>query len=266
MSASILSGLAKMFPWWSHAALCASVAALILLGIRPGHRALPWLMGIGPAAGVLAATHRYLGAWPMLPMHLAPTLSATLLSLALLIRLVRFRRQEPTLPELRVCRAALALLVGCLAAILFFPRDFYLPFPRTDSPFAHLMLWAGACGRVSFVFGTAWSLVFFRADEAQRGPCLKRALVWMIWGFALWTMAMFSGELWSYLGWGTAVVWEDPALLLMMAAWFLAIAVLHLHFSRALGMRLRAACAAGCGLGVLVLGLLADFGPFRPLW
>ena len=88
----------------------------------------------------------------------------------------------------------------------------------------------------------------------------------MAWGFALWTPAMFCGELWSWLGWGTAVVWEDPALLLMMAAWFLAVAALHPHFSRTLGLKARAAWTAGCGLGILVLGLLADFGPFRPLW
>ena len=258
------------FSWLLALALAAHAAALILLCIRPprsrtGAAALG-LMGLGLAAGLLAAAHRYLAACPMLPMHLAPTLSAALLSLFALVRTARFRKREPEPPELDALRIALVMLALCLAACLLFPKHFYLPFLRSDSPFAHLMLWAGACGRACFVFGAAWSLVFFRADEARRGPCLKRSLAWMIWGFALWTLAMFSGELWSYLGWGTAVVWEDPALLLTMAAWFLAATVLHLHFSRNIGMRLRAACAAGCGMGILILGLLADFGPFRPLW
>ncbi len=250
----------------SSIALAAHVLALFLQGFQPRNRALPWCAGTGTVALFLVVLYRYLGAWPMLPMHLAPSLSAALLALFVLVWMVRFQRQESSALELLALRTVLVLLLCCLSATLFFPRDFYLPFLRSDSPFAHLMLLSGACGRVCFVLGTVWSLVFFLAAEEERLPCLKRALVWMVWGFALWTLAMFSGELWSYLGWGTAVVWEDPALLLMMAAWFLAIAVLHLHFSRFLGMRIRAACVAACGLGILVLGLLADFGPFRPLW
>lgn len=263
-----MSFAAHLYTAVPYAALAALGAALILTGIRPHSRALPWCAGAGTVALFFAVLYRYLGAWPMLPMHLAPTLSAALLALFVLVRLCCGRHRETGGLELHRLRTALVLLLCCLTAMLFFPRDFYLPFPRTDSPFAHLMLLSGACGRVCFVLGTAWSLAFFRATEEERVLCLKRALVWMAWGFACWTLAMFSGELWSYLGWGTAVVWDDPALLLMMAAWFLAIFVLHLHFSgKFLRARiLRATCCACGGTLILVLGLLADFGPFRPLW
>ena len=55
---------------------------------------------------------------------------------------------------------------------------------------------------------------------------------WIIMGFAFATLSIFSGELWSYLGWGTPLVWDDPKILLSLAIWLFYGCYLHLRFMR----------------------------------
>ena len=242
--------------------LYAGAATALAAGSR---RLLPLLLGLACVANSLPILLRYSQAWPMLPMHLAPALTPPLLACMLLARL--YRRPRPERLEHRVWLLALAAMIACLAAVQLFPKDFYLPFLRSESPFAHITLLAGAAGRACFVLSMAWGTVFFASAAAEEGGlCMRVPLFWASWGFVLWTLSMFSGEMWAYLGWGTPVVWHDPAILLMMVVWFVYIALLHLHFSRAWGLRSRAAFAALGGIFALVLSLLADFGPFRPPW
>ncbi|NLZ17647.1 MAG: cytochrome c biogenesis protein CcsA, partial [Desulfobulbaceae bacterium] len=187
--------------------------------------------------------------------------------LAFLLMLRCCLRPLPEKIERRVWQLGLTAMAVCLLAAQIFPKNFYLPFLRSESPFAHVMLLAGAGGRACFLASMAWGVVFFApAAVEERRLCLRHSLRWAIWGFALWTLAMFSGEMWAYLGWGTPVIWHDPAILLMMAVWFLYIAFLHLHFSKLWGQHSRAAFAAVGGCTAVVLSLLADFGPFRPFW
>ncbi|MGI6639388.1 MAG: cytochrome c biogenesis protein CcsA [Desulfobulbus sp.] len=227
--------------------------------------ALFLLLTLALASNFLLVLHRYTQAWPMLPMHLAPVLTPFLLACMLLIRLCLRATSEKL--AWRAWQVALLAMVTCLLAAQLFPKDFYLPFLRSDSPFAHVTLVASAGGRACFVLSIAWGTVFFSASAAEeRVFCMRQALLWAAWGFVLWTLSMFSGEMWSYLGWGTPVVWHDPAILLMMAVWFIYIGLLHLHFSRAWSLRGRASFAAVAGLLAVVLSLLADFGPYRPLW
>lgn len=229
------------------------------------HRLLPLLLCAGSIINCLPIVQRYSQAWPMLPMHLAPVLTPFFLACLLLIRLALWPVTDRS--EQRVCLLVLVVMVACLAAAQLFPKDFYLPFLRSDSLFAHATLVTGAAGRACFALSTAWGTVFFFSSVTEeRSACMRRALLWASWGFVLWTLSMFSGEMWAYLGWGTPVVWHDPAILLMMVVWFLYITLLHLHFSRAWGLRGRAAFAAFGGIFALVLSLWADFGPLRPLW
>lgn len=227
-------------------------------------RILLLLLAFALVSNALIVLYRYSQAWPMLPMHLAPVLTPCLLASMLLLRSAVYLPAEPL--KRRVEQLALLAIIICLAAAQLFPKDFYLPFLRSDSLFAHIMLFAGAAGRVCFIFSLAWSITFFTATVEERSLCMRRVLSWAAWGFVLWTLSMFSGEMWAYLGWGTPVIWHDPAILLMMAVWFIYIALLHLHFSRTWGLRARALFAAAGGCAALVLSLLADFGPFRPLW
>lgn len=237
-------------------------AAALAAGLR---RLMLLLLGAGCVLNCFPIVHRYIRAWPMMPMHLGPVLTTFLLACVLLLR--RGGQPRPEKLEQRVWLTVLVLMAACLAVAQLFPKDFYLPFLRSDSLFAHISLIAGGAGRACFVLSMAWGTIFFTSSAPEeRSLCMRLSLLWAAWGFVLWTLSMFSGEMWAYLGWGTPVVWHDPAILLMMAVWFIYIALLHLHFSRAWSQRARAAFAAFGGLFAVVLSLLADFGPFRSPW
>ncbi|MDY0390061.1 MAG: cytochrome c biogenesis protein CcsA [Desulfobulbus oligotrophicus] len=245
-------------------ALALYAAALVVLRIVSRRLLLP-VLGAGLVVNCLAVAYRYSQAWPMLPMHLAPVLTPAVLACLVMVR--SSVQAPPDTRERQVRQLALLFMFVCLLAAQLFPKDFYLSFLRSDSIFAHAMLFAGTVGRACFLLSIAWSTVFFiRSSAEERSVCMRRALSWAAWGVVFWTLSMFSGEMWSYLGWGTPVVWDDPAILLMMAAWFLYITLLHLHFSRAWGLRARALFFAMGGFAAIVLSLLADFGPFRPPW
>ena len=74
---------------------------------------------------------------------------------------------------------------------------------------------------------------------------------------------MFTGEMWSYLGWGTPVVWEDPAITTTMATWFFYICLLHLHLTGSWTTRSRGIYAAAGALVIFVLNCVPELGPFR---
>lgn len=206
---------------------------------------------------------RYHQAWPMLPMHLGAM--ALPLCLGLLTPLAGDGRTPQGQAVRRILLGLMVLLTG---AALCFPKDFYLPFLKSKTPLSHTFLWLGLAGKACFTVSAAWALtglpLFRRTPEREElTAAMHRCQRWAALGFALWTLSMFAGELWSYLGWGTPVVWEDPALTLTMAAWFFYACLLHLHLTRFWAPGARAAYASLGALVLLALTCLPDFGPFR---
>jgi hypothetical protein len=212
------------------------------------------------AANAAAVVLRYHLAWPMLPMYL------TAAALPLLLGIMAFvaGRQDPSG---RVRRIILSLaLVTVLMAVLF-PKDFYLPFLKSQGVSAHLFLLFGVAGRACFLVSAAWalsSLLPTPLGTGHRPPITDhRYFRWAVWGFAFWTLSMFAGELWSYLGWGTPVVWDDPAITTVMATWFFYICLLHLQLTGTWSARGRAVYAALGAVVVFGLNCLPEWGPFR---
>lgn len=249
------------------AQLALSIAAgfyLLSLGAdflpsRPG-RAI-WLLGpVALTANALAVALRYWSAWPMLPMYLGAVALPLGLGLSAL-----WPVSAGGAGRARRYLLAAATLVA-LAAVIF-PKDFYLPFIRSRSLWAHLFFWCQTAGKSCFLVAAAWALVDLvpakkPARENGTRP-LNRMLSWTIWGFCFWTISMFCGELWSYLGWGTPVVWDDPAITTIMATWFFYVGGLHLHLAGAWAVRIRNVyCAAGA-LVVFCFNILPDLGPLR---
>ncbi|RLA97477.1 MAG: hypothetical protein DRG83_15805 [Deltaproteobacteria bacterium] len=74
---------------------------------------------------------------------------------------------------------------------------------------------------------------------------------------------MFSGELWSYLGWGNPVVWDDATIVMSMATWFYYVALLHLYLLKPWDARKRAYAAVAGLLLVFVFNVLPNLGSFR---
>jgi ABC-type uncharacterized transport system permease subunit len=220
---------------------------------------------IANAAAVLL---RYQQAWPMLPMYLGPV--ALPLFLGCLIFLIREHGRVGAL----IRRIVLAQVLMISLAALLFPKDYYLPFVKSQTIWAHLFFLFGAAGKGCLLISAAWAMASLSGKNRIKSPtpraeyripntAHRQTMRWTVWGFVLWTLAMFTGEMWSYLGWGTPVVWEDPAITTTMATWFFYICLLHLHLSGSWTARSRGVYAAAGALVIFVLNCIPELGPFR---
>ncbi len=251
--------------------IAGSLYGLAFLGtLLPARRHLLVLLFLLPAilVNILVVVLRYHQAWPMLPMHLGPV--ALPLCLALFYFLAATAKDNDH-SRMTVRRYLLGLTLLFILLGLLFPKDFYLPFLKSKSLFAHAFLLFGVLGKGCFAVCGIWAVIALGQDRAsaekhETTAAMSRSLLFAAWGFALWTFSMFSGEIWSYVGWGTPVVWEDAAITTTMAAWLFYACYLHLHFSRSWSQVSRAVLASCGGFAVLILTCLPDFGPFRALF
>lgn len=207
-------------------------------------------------AGGVYAGLRYWMTWPMTPMFAGGVLFAPLL--APLGTLALRRTEDPA------CAAVIrrALIGGGLIVVVLgvcFPKDFYLPIIKTASPYAHGVLLFGALGRAFLFVCAAWSVAALCGFDGVM-PRLFRALVW---GFACWTLSLFSGEVWSYSGWGVPMVWEDASTLTAIATWFFCVGLIHLCLGNLYSHRTRAALVALVAVLVLAFNGGPELGPFR---
>ncbi|WP_448382140.1 cytochrome c biogenesis protein CcsA [Desulfosoma sp.] len=237
-----------------------SCVAILVFPRRPwfGFALLPALVANAVSMGL-----RYHLAWPMLPMYLAPVALPFFLGI---LTLVSGTRE----PGHRVRRIVLALAFASALMAALFPKDFYVPFVKSQSVLAHAFLLFGVAGRSCFLVSAAWALsLLLPASSAIEHRLLaidQRYFRWAVWGFSFWTLSMFAGVLWSYLGWGAPVVWDDPAITIVIATWFFYVGLLHLHFTGTWSGRGRAVYAALGAVVVLGLNATPDWGPFRWLW
>jgi hypothetical protein len=211
---------------------------------------------------IIGGTVRYIPAWPMLPMHLGPVLLPAFLGLMYLLQGAGRKNSGPARKSLLAMGAVAAM------AVVLFPKDFYLPFIKSQTLAAHFFLLFGTLGKACFLAGSAWALEDLlgkkhSGDTNRQTSAAGRSFHFSAWGFCFWTLSMFSGELWSYLGWGTPIVWDDPAITGVMATWFFYICLLHLHLTGTWSLRSRSAYAAIGALVIAVLNIYPDLGPFR---
>ena len=239
-----------------------------------GQRSKAVLFFLMPAllANMTAVVWRYWLAWPMLPMYMGPVVLPLFLGVILVLR--RHWDDGWTWP------AVLTLLVIIALTAVLFPKDYYIPFVKSQTIWAHLFFWFGVAGRGCFLIAAAWAMAGltmgrgqtergrngdtqFKSSPRHCSSPASRSMLWTVWGFAFWTLSMFTGELWSYMGWGTPVVWDDPAITTTMATWFFYICLLHLHLTGSWTARGRSMYAAAGALVVLVLNCVPELGPFR---
>lgn len=247
-------------------AYAASGAAAVT---RRGRTVIMLFLLIGMAFNSIAVGLRYWHAWPMMPMHLGP------LALPLCLGILSWtgglwskEKNNRTGLELRLLSAL--LLLSALPAV-FFPKDYYLPFLKSNTIFSHIFFLFSVLGKTCFLIGALKAVVYLRSSgkgsATSPEPGLDKTMHWVIWGFAFWTLSMFAGGIWSYLGWGTPVVWEDAAITLTMAAWFYYICLLHLHLTGTWNMRKRALFTIIGTFVILGLNCHPDMGPLRlPCW
>ncbi|MDR2339222.1 MAG: cytochrome c biogenesis protein [Deltaproteobacteria bacterium] len=205
---------------------------------------------------------RYHGSFPMTPMYLGT--AATPPALALLGALWLGARVAPG--KLFTYRSLCFMVFFVGLGPLLFPKDFYLPFLKTATFFSHAHLLFTILGKAAFLLSGIQALDYLLKSRGGKDPGPPSFFPALVLGFAFWTLSMFSGEAWSYLGWGLPVVWDDAVIVTYMATWFFYIALLHLHLAGGFPPKARAAFSAAGVPWLLAVNCVPDLGPMRPLW
>ena len=174
----------------------------------------------------------------------------------------------------RLILAATSYIIAMM--VVCFPKGF-LPavFAVPKRVYAHLFLLLSApvgeaCFLVSADLGT---------DRLARHPAspnihhthhpspLHRSLNWTVWGFALWTLSMFAGEMLVLSGMGHAVWCRGkipPSPPPMATCRFFYVCLLHLHLTRVVDGPMHGVCMPPRGaLVILGLNCVPELGPFR---
>jgi hypothetical protein len=214
--------------------------------------ALPWWLAA--AAGFVYAGMRYWMTWPMTPMFVGSLLYPPLL---VVFGSFSLRKSAPE-SALLLRRWLIACGLIVVLAGVCFPKDFYLPMVKTTSVWAHGVLLFGSLGRACLFVAGGWGC----AALCGHDQVMRRMFRWMVWGFGFWTLSLFSGELWSYTGWGEPMVWEDASTLTAIGTWLFYVGVIHLHLGRLGSRRTRAATGILGVLLILALNGGPDMGPF----
>ena len=120
------------------------------------------------------------------------------------------------------------------------------------------MLLFGSLARACLFVAGAWACAALRGHD----DLLPRVFRWTVWGFGFWTLSLFSGEMWSYTGWGVPMVWEDASTLTAIGTWLFYVGVIHLHLGGLSSRRTRAAMGVLGAVLILALNGGPDMGPF----
>ncbi|MDR3204859.1 MAG: cytochrome c biogenesis protein [Deltaproteobacteria bacterium] len=202
---------------------------------------------------------RYHRAVPM-----TPTFFGTLLSLpflGLLGALALRKKKDGT--NLALHRALVGFIFLLGLSQIFFPKDFYLPFLKTANFFSHCHLILAALGKAYFFLSGLWALDYLLKFDGGEERSPSGFLKFQVLGFCCWTLSIFSGEVWTYLGWGLPVVWEDPAVVTFLATWFFYLGAMHLRFWKGATHQLAAKASALGLIWLIAVNSIADFGPAR---
>ncbi|MGB9499711.1 MAG: cytochrome c biogenesis protein CcsA [Dissulfuribacterales bacterium] len=230
---------------------------------------LQCLFGIGLFANFLSAAGRYYFSWPLMPMYQKPFFLPLFIGILSLNTI--YHRQAGW----RLLMSAVSFLSLTAA---FFPKDFYLPFIESRTMFSHLFLLTGIIGMTCFIIAGINAIDHIRLRRTgsdRQAQNLKKSdarlvsgsrnwtSLWVVWGFAFWTISMFSGEIWSYLGWGSPVLWNDAAIFTAMATWFYYTCFLHLHLQKMWNSQRRAYAAVFGAVLTLIFNFYPDLGKFK---
>ncbi len=236
------------------------------------------IVGVGMMCQGAALFMRYKMSFPMLPVYQGPFFLP--FAVGLLSNVGRMKRngdfsgnyiditEQYHVSFLNLARLFLMVLLSWLACL--FPNDFYLPSLQFKTFFGHLFFLMGTAGKALFLSAGIPAVMILRLNISDKNMMAQKKLSlgmnrMLLWGFVFWTLSVFSGGVWSWLGWGAPVVWDDPAMTTTMAAWLFYALVLHLHLTRFSSLSIRAgACLAGA-LFIFLFSYVPELGPFRML-
>lgn len=245
--------------WISNSFYLATIFYLLSLAalVWPRRWLENLLLGLGLACNLVSMGIRLYYSWPMqAPYQESFWLTACLAAFALCLSLAR--RQ-------RLVRWLIPVIAGLALLAALFPKDYYLPFPRSNTIFSHLFLLLSASGKACLWVAGVDALRFALGVNEYRAAGNGRPLFLklIVWGFVVYTLSLFVAETWSYLGWSSPVIWEDNNLPATMGTWFYYGCFLHLYLLRGWGLRRRAWFAV-VGMALLFyFNYLPETGEFK---
>lgn len=216
------------------------------------------LLGLGLAANLVSVGLKLYGSWPMQAPHQEPFWLVLCLA-GIGLGLILGRR-----PDLG--RGLIPLIAFLAVYSALFPKSDYLPFPRSKTVFAHLMVLLSSLGKALFCAAGVEAGLFLRRRRRGISPLRPRLFGRLaVWGFISFTLSLFAADMWSYLGWTSPVVWREYIVTSVLAVWFFYGAFLHLYLLKSWSLD-RQAWFALAGLGLLFyFSFLPETGQFlRP--
>ncbi|WP_449246405.1 hypothetical protein [Desulfarculus baarsii] len=249
-----------LLPWVGHLFQAAAVVYVLaaLAGLARAKGPAVGLLALGLAANLASIGLKLYLSWPMQAPFQEPFWLPAALAL---LTLGLWRRGHASL--LAPLCALIAVLAGWAA---IWPKDFYLPFPRSNTIVAHIFLPLSAAGKACFYAAGLAAMPHLAGRRAapaeiENGRTLFGRLI--VWGFVLFTLSLFLAEAWSYLGWASPVIWNNATMTSTMAVWFYYGCFLHLHLLRMWPLGRRAWLAlAGLPL-LIVFTFLPETGGLR---
>ncbi len=222
-----------------------------------------YLFCMGLTANFFSIAGRYYFAFPLMPMYQTPFFLPFFIG----ILSIKIIWQE----DKRALGMVFAVCFLSVTAVLF-PNDFYLPFLKSRTIFSHIFFLSGVAAKACLLIAGVHSFydIFiikrnYDIHTIIHNIRINKTVVknWITAGFSLWTISIFSGEIWSFLGWGSPVVWDDPAILTTMATWLYYVCYLHLHYLKTFNYKKRAYAAAAGTILMLILNFYPELGIFQ---
>ncbi len=200
--------------------------------------------------------------WPLMGLFQEPYLISLF---AAIITLYLYLHAEEEDRIYAVVTGTASVIISFYA--LLFPGDIYLSFVKTNSIFAHLFSVLSSLARAAYICSGALSLYvliggsFSGVRIKNSGQVLIKNLI--IVGFALHSVGMFFGGLWSYAGWGVPVQWESHLFLGIAGVWFFYSFYLHLHLAGRVKHKSLSLAASLGGILVFIFTFLPETGKLR---
>jgi len=207
---------------------------------------------LGLTANLVSTMIRHLSVWPLLPMYAEP-FSLPFCMAVLAVILICLRKTEQGLYIVPL------IIIFSLIGV-FFPNDFYLPILKSRTIFSHIFFFFTVAAHACFAVGAVQALLFVFRKVEKKSPIFPQ---FIIWGFFCYSLALFSVQVWSYLGWSSPVVWTNHILTSSAATWFYYACFLHLHLLRKWRAKHRAIFAVAGFVLVFFFNYLPETGKFR---
>lgn len=237
------------------AAIFYFLSFILLTAGKENNRFVQAFFLAGLFANFLSIGARYYFSWPLLPLY---SNSYFLPFFIGIVFLISGRTSGPgnQKNEIFIVYFIIALLA---VAAVFFPKDYFHPFIKSNSLFSQLFFLLGIIGKAFFIIAALYSFFFLKHKSNKH---FTRMRSYIIWGYAFWTLSLFSGEIWAYIGWGSPVVWDDASFTTVMALWFYYGCFLHLHLLKSWNRQRIAGFALAGFPVILFINFYTEMGRF----